>query len=115
VIGAAGHVCQAGQPDVGADLFAGLPDRYRGGRLADVHGAAQDAPAVVMAGVADQEHPSRQDRHGRHEQQLMPGNGSQPGYVRSDTHLGIPAVRSGRPGPQRAGSLPGRFRATGPP
>jgi hypothetical protein len=44
----------------------------------------------------------------------MPGNGSQPGYARSGTRLGNPAIRSGRSGPERAGSLPGRFRATGP-
>src|SRR5260370_32024237 len=59
VIGPAEHVHQADQLDVGADLFAGLPDRCRGGRLAHVHGAAEDAPALVMAGMADPPPPAR--------------------------------------------------------
>jgi hypothetical protein len=79
-------------------------------------------PAVVMAGLADQQHPSRlvggRDRHRRHEQQLMPDDGAQPGDVRSDTHVGNPPVRSGRPRPERTGILPwpmSRCRAaTGP-
>ena len=57
-IGPAEHVHQADQLDIGADLFAGLPDRGRGGRLAHVHGAAEDTPAIVMAGMADQQHPA---------------------------------------------------------
>ena len=69
VIGPAEHIHQADQLNVGADLFAGLPDRCRGGRLAHVHGAAEDTPAIVMAGMADQQNPTclvdRQDRHGR--------------------------------------------------
>ena len=52
VAGPAGHVRQADRPDAGADLFAGLPDRCRGGWLACVHGAAGDIPAVVVAGMA---------------------------------------------------------------
>jgi hypothetical protein len=52
VAGPAGQVRQADRPDVGADLFAGLPDRCRGGWLACVHGAAGDIPAVVVAGMA---------------------------------------------------------------
>jgi hypothetical protein len=99
------------QLDVGADLLGGLPDRCGGGRLAQVHGAAQDTPAVVMAGMADQQHPAclidGQDRHGRQEQQLMPDDGSQPGYMRSDTHLGNPAAPGGRPRPERSGSIIG--------
>jgi hypothetical protein len=98
VIGPAEHVHQADQPDVGADLFAGLPDRRRGGRLARVHGTAEDTPPVVMADVADQQHApcpvDGQDRHRRQEQQLVSDNGSQPGYMRSDTHLGNPTVRA---------------------
>jgi hypothetical protein len=42
----------------GADLFAGLRDRCRGGRLAHVRGAAENTPSVVVAGMADQQHPS---------------------------------------------------------
>jgi hypothetical protein len=77
VAGAAGHVCQADQADVGASLFAGLPGRCRGGRIADVHGAARDTPAVVMAGQADQKHPSsptgpaRLARAGAHARQRL--------------------------------------------
>ncbi len=91
VIRAAEHVHQADQLDVGADLFAGLPDRGRSGRLAHVRGDPEDTPTVVMAGVADQQHPSclvnGQDRHRRQQQQLMPDDGAQPGDMRSDTHL----------------------------
>jgi len=43
-----------------------------------------------MAGVADQQQPSclvdGQDRHRWRQQQLMPDNGPQPGYVRGDSH-----------------------------
>ena len=64
-----------------------------------------------MAGVADQQHPAcpvdGQDRHGRQQQQLMPDNGPQPGYMRGDTQLGKPMARSGRLKPQRAGSIIG--------
>jgi len=92
VAGPAGHVRQADRPDVGADLFAGLPDRCRGGWLARVHGAAGDIPAVVVAGMAGRQHPAcpaaGQDRHRLYGQQLMPGNGPQPGCMRSDTRLG---------------------------
>jgi len=41
--------------------------------------------------MADQQHPSRlidkHDRHRRPQRELVPDHGSQPGYVRSDTHL----------------------------
>jgi hypothetical protein len=118
VTGAAGHACQAAQAGIGANLFRGPPGPRprRAARRRPRRCPAR--PAVVMAGVADQEHPScpagRQDRHGWHEQ-LMPGNGAQPGYVGSGTRLGNP--RSGAAGLDHrapAGSLPGRFCATGP-
>jgi hypothetical protein len=37
----------------------------------------------------------------------MPDNSSQPGYVRSDTHLGNPTVWGDKPGPERADSIIG--------
>jgi hypothetical protein len=105
VAGPAGHVRQADRPGVGADLFAGLPDRCRGGWLARVHGAAGDIPAVVVAGMAGRQHPAcpaaGQDRHRRYGQQLMPGNGPQPGCMRGGTRLGKtrrPGGRASSPG-----------------
>jgi hypothetical protein len=100
ILRAAEHVQQAHQLNAGPDLLAGLPDRRRGGRLAHVNGATEDTPPVAMAGMADQQHPpgliDRQDRHRRQQQQVMPNNGPQPGYMRSDTHLRNPtALRPG--------------------
>lgn len=118
VTGAAGHACQAGQAGIGADLFRGPPG-LRPRRAARRRPRRRPArPAVVLAGVADQEHPScpgRKAGPARWHEQLMPGNGAQPGCVGSGTRLGNP--RSGAAGPDRrapAGSLPGRFCATGP-
>jgi len=91
-----------GWADVGTGLFAGLPGRGRGGRPAGVRGAARDTPDVVMARMADQEHPSsparpaRMARAAAHTRQRRAA-----WYVRSDAHL-KPCVRSGRPGPGRA-------------
>jgi hypothetical protein len=111
VIGAAEHVDQADQMDVGADLLAGLPDRCRGGRLAHVHGAAEDAPPVVMAGVADQQHPAcpvdGQDRHRRQEQQLMPDDGSQPGICAAIPTWVTLRPGGGQPRAERVGSVTG--------
>jgi hypothetical protein len=84
------HVQQAHQLNVDPDLLAGLPDRRCGWRLAHVNRAAEETPPVVMTCLADQQHPPcpihRQDRHRRQHQQIMPDNGPQPGYMRSDTH-----------------------------
>ena len=52
------YVHQAGRAGRRRHLFAGLPDRCRGGRIAHVHGAAEDAPAIVMAGMADEHDPA---------------------------------------------------------
>jgi len=53
----------------------GVPGRCRGGRLARVHGAAGDIPAVVVTGMAGRQRRAcpadGQDRHRRYEQQLM--------------------------------------------
>ncbi len=66
---------QGGRPDVGVDLFAAFLGRCRGGRLARVHGAAGDIPAVVATGMAGRQRRAcpadGQDRHRPHEQQLM--------------------------------------------
>ena len=113
VAGHAGQVRQADRPDVGADLFAGLPDRCRGGWLARVHGAAGDIPAVVVAGMAGRQHPAcpagGQDRHRRYGQQLMPGIGPQPACA------AVPAwVKPCGPGAGQQPGLPRAGRITGP-
>ncbi|HEX3961352.1 MAG TPA: hypothetical protein VHZ03_32810, partial [Trebonia sp.] len=90
VVRPAEHVQQAHQPDIDADLLAGFPDRGGGRRLARLNGAAEDSPPVVMAGMPDQQNSPclihRQHRYRRQQQQLMPDNGPQLGYMRSDTH-----------------------------
>src|ERR1700732_2728741 len=47
VVRTAEHLQQAHQPDINADLLAGLPDRRGGRRLARLNGTAEDAPPVV--------------------------------------------------------------------
>jgi hypothetical protein len=90
IVRPAEHVQQAHQQNIDAGLLAGLPDRRRSRRFARLDGAAEDTPPVVMAGMTDQQHASRlvhrQDRHRWQQQQLMPDNSPQPGYMRSDTH-----------------------------
>lgn len=108
IIRAAQHAQQTRQPHPDPDLLPGLPDRRLSRRLAHIDGPAENTPAVVMAGMTDQQQPPgiihRQHRNRRQQQQLMPDNSPQPGYMRSDTHPGNPSP------PDRQAPVPCRVR-----
>jgi hypothetical protein len=86
VLRAAEDVQQPYQPDLDADLFAGLPGGGLGRRFTDLDRAAENPPPIVMACVPDeQQSPGLVDgdnRDGREQEQVVPDSRPQPCDVR---------------------------------